>query len=156
MDPMTDAPPADRHTRADSSDDDMGGTQHMGPEQGGGPPVLLPWTLVVDDSWEADLEHGAPLPRVGDLIEYIGDQGDRRSYRVVRVVHTLQRAASTRPPVSAEQLGPNTTVDGPVDDGPPTALRAGLPRVLVEPAEPVNPAEPSGPVTPAGEGTPEG
>jgi hypothetical protein len=152
---MTDAPPADRHARADSIDDEPGGSQ-LGPEQGGGPPFLLPWTLVVDDSWEADLEHGAPLPRVGELIEYIGDQGDRRSYRVVRVVHTLQRAASTRPPVSAEQVGPNTTVDGPMDDGPPIALRAGLPRVLVEPAEPVNPAEPSGPVTPAGDSPAEG
>jgi hypothetical protein len=150
---MTDAPPADRPdlTSGHLPDDDLAEGRPMRPEEGGGPPVLMPWTLVVDDSWEADLEHGAPLPRVGDVIEYIGDGGDRRTYRVVRVVHTLQRSASSRPRVREEQLGPNSTVDGPEADGPPLALRAGLPRVLVEPVEPVHPAEPAGAVRPAGE-----
>ncbi len=129
---MTDAPPADRHTRADSTDDEPGGSQ-LGPEQGGGPPFLLPWTLVVDDSWEADLEHGAPLPRVGDRIEYITDGGDRRAFRVERVVHTLQRSASSRPAVRDEDVGPNSVFDGG-GEAPP-ALRAGLPRVIVTPED---------------------
>ena len=36
-------------------------TEVPGPEEGGGPPLGLPWTLVVDDEdWSADLEHAAP------------------------------------------------------------------------------------------------
>ena len=47
-----------------------------GIDEGGGPPDALPWTLVVDgDDWSADLEHGAALPRVGELIEFIADDG---------------------------------------------------------------------------------
>jgi hypothetical protein len=117
---MTDAPPADR-------------TDSMGPEQGGGPPTLMPWTLVVDGEWEADLEHGAPLPRAGEIIEFIGDQAERRRFRVVDVRHTLQRAASTRPPVRDEHASPNSTVDDGA--GAPLALRAGLPRVIVRPED---------------------
>lgn len=132
---MTDAPPADRRTRAESADADPANLTPMGPEEGGGPPSLMPWTLVVGDEWESDLEHGAPLPRVGDRIEYITDGGERRAYRVERVVHVLQRSASTRPTVREEAVGPNSTIDGPADDGPPIALRAGLPRVIVAPED---------------------
>ena len=107
----------------------------LGPEEGGGPPVLMPWTLVIGDEWEADLEHGAPLPRVGDRIEYITDGGERRSFRVERVIHTVQRSASSRPSLREADVGPNSTVDGPKLDGPPSALRAGLPRVVVTPED---------------------
>ena len=106
--------------------------ERIGPEQGGGPPGLLPWTLVVEDErWEADLEHGAWLPCVGDRLEYITDGGRRRTYRVKDVIHTVQTSASERPVVSAEQHSPNSTVvDGP-GDRVPRELRAGLPRVVV-------------------------
>jgi hypothetical protein len=106
----------------------------LGPEEGGGPPeALMPWTLVVEDEdWSADLEHGAPLPRVGDLVEYIADDGDKRLFRVVRVVHTLQSSSTERPRVRDERSGPNSTVDRP-SEGPPRELRAGLPRVVVTP-----------------------
>lgn len=102
--------------------------------QGGGPPPGMPWTLLVpDESWEADLEHAAPLPRVGDRIEYIATDGARRVYRVTEIVHTVQASASERPRVGAEQTGPNSIVDGPPQ--PPGELRAGLPRVVVVPED---------------------
>ena len=108
----------------------------LGPEEGGGPPVnVMPWTLVVEaEDWSADLEHGAPLPRVGDLVEYIADDGEKRIFRVERVIHTVQSSANDRPRVREERTGPNSTVDMPAD-GPPRALRAGLPRVVVTPEE---------------------
>ena len=106
-------------------------TDSPGPEQGGGPPSLMPWTLVVEDEgWSADLQHGAPLPRIGDRVEFIADGGQRRFFRVSDVVHTVQRASSERPRVREEHAGPNSTLDSPVDE-PPRELRAGLPRVYV-------------------------
>ena len=113
--------------------------EELGPEQGGGPPSLLPWTLVVEsesegEGWSADLEHGAALPRVGELIEFIADDGSQHRLRVIAVVHTVQHASSDRPLVGTESRGPNSTVDEPVD-GPPTVLRAGLPRVHAVPVD---------------------
>ncbi len=94
---------------------------------------MMPWTLVVEgEDWSADLEHGAPLPRVGERVDFIADDGSQRAFRVTEVVHTVQRSASDRPAVREEQLGPNSTVDG-ASDGPPRELRAGLPRVIVTP-----------------------
>jgi hypothetical protein len=110
--------------------------QRLGPEQGGGPPALMPWTLIVEDEgWSADLEHGAWLPAIGERVDFIGDDGRQRVFRVKEVVHTLQTSASERPPVSAERHTPNSTVDR-VPDGPPRELRAGLPRVIVVAADP--------------------
>lgn len=107
--------------------------EELAPEQGGGPPPGMPWTLYVrDEDWAADLEHAAPLPRVGDRIEYIGEDGARRAFRVEEVVHTLQASAAHRPPVRDERRGPNTIVnDEPGRNAHPTELRAGLPRVVV-------------------------
>lgn len=102
----------------------------------GGPPLGTAWTLEVDDEgWSADLEHAAPLPRIGEHVEFIGEDGRRRHYRVTQVVHTLQTAASERPLVRDEQSGPNSFVTDGADDNPPRALRAGLPRVVVAPLE---------------------
>jgi len=95
----------------------------------------MPWTLVVEgEEWWADLEHGAPVPRVGDQVEYIGEDGDKRLFRVVRVVHTVQGSSTERPLVRDEEALPNSTVKMP-PGGPPRALRAGLPRVIVTPEE---------------------
>jgi hypothetical protein len=105
----------------------------LGPEEGGGPPALMPWTLVVDtEDWSADLEHGAPLPAVGDRVEFIADDGTRHDYRVIEVVHTVQSSATERPPVGEEASGPNSTVSG-AGDRRPRVIRAGLPRVIVTP-----------------------
>jgi hypothetical protein len=104
-------------------------------EQGGGPPVGQPWTLVVEgEGWSADLEHAAPLPRAGERIEYIGEDGARRFLRVREVVHTVQPTATERPPVSAEDASPNSTVSSQGHPAhAPTELRAGLPRVYADP-----------------------
>ena len=103
-----------------------------GIDEGGGPPDALPWTLVVDgEDWSADLEHGAALPRIGELIEFIADDGSQRRFRVREIIHTLQSSASERPAVRDERQGPNATV-AEAGDRVPRALRAGLPRVIVD------------------------
>ena len=106
-------------------------------EEGGGPPIGSAWTLEVEDEagWSADLEHAAPLPRVGERIEYISEDGRRQNFRVTEVVHTLQASASERPPVRAEKSSPNSILSDGANDGPPRALRAGLPRVVVTPSD---------------------
>lgn len=115
-----------RDERADPVDD-------LGPEQGGGPPAALPWTLIVegDDGWSADLEHGAVLPCVDDEVEYIAADGARQRFRVTRVVHTLQPSASDRPRVRLEEASPNAVVTDAGAERPVRQLRAGLPRVFV-------------------------
>jgi hypothetical protein len=111
-------------------DDDR--DSELGPDQGGGPPAGMPWTLFVkDEDWAADLEHAAPLPRVGDRIEYIAEDGRRRVFRVEEVVHTVQASAAHRPRVRDEQRGPNTLVNDDQRPDGPRELRAGLPRVIV-------------------------
>jgi hypothetical protein len=108
-------------------------TEILTPEEGGGPPVGSAWTLEIqgDDGWSADLEHAAPLPRIGERIEFIEEDGRLRSYRVTGVVHTLQPSSSTRPTVAEEASSPNSIVTDGADGAPPRALRAGLPRVVV-------------------------
>jgi len=116
--------------------------QPLNVEEGGGPPIGTAWTLEVDgeEGWSADLEHAAPLPRVGERIEFIGAEARRRFFLVTEIVHTLQASSSHRPPVSAEQSSPNTIVtdDARGNDDPPRSLRAGLPRVRVAPEASVN------------------
>ena len=108
-------------------------TATIGPEEGGGPPTGTPWTLVVDgEDWSADLEHAAPLPRIGDRIDYIADDGDQRRFRVREVVHTVQSSPIERPAVREEHSSPNSTVEG-AGDRLPRSLRAGLPQVIVSP-----------------------
>jgi hypothetical protein len=114
---------------ADATPESM---EAIGPEQGGGPPFGSAWTLVVpDEDWEADLEHAAPVPRVGDRIAYIAEDGSRRRFVVAEVVHTVQPSASERPLVRDEADSPNATVSGATGRRVPTALRAGLPRIVV-------------------------
>ncbi|MDQ3688965.1 MAG: hypothetical protein M3406_02820 [Chloroflexota bacterium] len=109
-------------------------------EEGGGPPLGTAWTLEVagDAGWSADLEHAAPVPCIGERIDFIDRQGRQHHYRVAEVIHTIQASATERPPVAAEQAGPNAIVtdDASESDGePPRSLRAGLPRVVVVPTD---------------------
>jgi hypothetical protein len=104
-------------------------------------PRSLPWTVhfPLDGGYRAaDLEHPAPLPRVGETLEYIDETGQRRLYRVIEVVHSLQSAADTRPLVSEGEGSPNTTprlghaAEQPGGEG---LVRAGLPRVYLAAAD---------------------
>jgi len=70
------------------------------PEVLGGPSEddgsAMPYTVFfpVDGAYRpADLEHSAPLPRVGDTVEYIDQRGRCSHYVVREVIHTLQLAA---------------------------------------------------------------
>lgn len=86
----------------------------------------------------SDLEHRAPLPRVGDTVEYIDKKGVCRRYVVRSVVHTLQASAAERERVGDRTSTPAVFGRGeqeqaeiPGDGG---ALRAGLPKVFLDPA----------------------
>ena len=86
----------------------------------------------------SDLEHRAPLPRVGDTVEYIDKKGTCRRYVVTAVVHTLQASATDRERVADRTSTPAVFGRGeeepgeiPGDGG---ALRAGLPKVFLEEA----------------------
>lgn len=111
--------------------------RNLEPEQGGGPPVGTAWTLEIDgeDAPSADLEHAAPLPRVGELLEVIRSDGSRRHLQVRQVIHVLQPSSTGRPTVREESAGPNSILSDDAD-ADPRLLRAGLPRVVAAPIEP--------------------
>jgi hypothetical protein len=103
-------------------------------------PSGMPYTVQFPDGeglFEADLEHPAPLPRVGDLIDYIDERGTARRYRVTEVLHTLQTSAAHRPTVANSEASPQTIARPeaeaqPERPGGSGLLRAGLPKVFLE------------------------
>ena len=113
------------------------------------PPMELTWAYGMpytvqfpdgDGHAEADLEHPAHLPRVGDIVEYINERGESRRYRVREVVHTLQSSAAYRPTVA--ELGTAPDALARPDDaqaaelpGASGQVRAGLPKVFLESVE---------------------
>jgi hypothetical protein len=106
-------------------------------------PNGMPYTVQFPDGeglFAADLEHPAPLPRVGDLVEYIDERGSARRYRVREVLHTLQTSAAYRPIVAEGESSPQTiarpeTEAQPERPGGVGLLRAGLPKVFLEPVD---------------------
>jgi hypothetical protein len=103
-------------------------------------PAGLPYTdyFPGDDGQVrgADLEHPAPVPRVGEIIEYIDERGQSERFVVREVVHTLQTSAASRPSVDSEPYAATAIAR---DSGQPAEipggggeLRAGLPKVFVE------------------------
>lgn len=110
-------------------------------EEGGGPPIGTAWTLDVvgDAGWSADLEHAAPLPRIGETLEFIRTDGSRQRLQVREVIHVLQPSASDRAPVREEASGPNSIVRDDARVTGPRLLRAGLPRVVASPVDPAPP-----------------
>jgi hypothetical protein len=106
-------------------------------------PNGMPYTVQFPDGdglFAADLEHPAPLPRVGDLIEYIDERGMARRYRVAEVLHTLQTSPARRPMVAEGKASPQA-IARPEPDAQPERpggqglLRAGLPKVFLEPVD---------------------
>jgi len=112
-------------------------------DRGDGPwPNGLPYTVQFpgEDGIAADLEHPAPLPRVGDLVDYIDETGTTHRYRVREVVHTLQTSATHRPRVADGRASPVAiarVADGDEAEAPGGGgeLRAGLPKVFLEAAD---------------------
>jgi hypothetical protein len=105
-------------------------------------PDGMPYTVYFPDGdgfRGADLEYPAPLPRVGDTVEYIDERGARHRYQVRQVVHTLQTSAADRPSVKEGPASPNSlarTDDGAAEPpGGGGALRAGLPEVFLAPTK---------------------
>ena len=100
-----------------------------------GPPGGTPYTVHFPDGAPlnaADLEHPAPLPRVGDVVEYIDEKLGSHRFVVRQVVHTLQ-------PAHPEEANPRRAApDDPAadvpdrDPRPPAELRSGLPKVFLE------------------------
>ena len=114
------------------------------PDQGDGPwPNGMPYTVQFPGDGggsAADLEHPAPLPRVGDLVEYIDETGATHRYRVREVIHTLQTTASHRPHVADGSASPQAiarVAEGEAAEQPGEGgeLRAGLPKVVLEAAD---------------------
>ena len=103
-------------------------------------PNGLPYTVQFpedDGAFAADLEHPAPLPRVGDLVDYIDERGDTHRYRVREVLHTLQTSAAHRPRVADGSASPDAIArveEGAEAERPGEGgqLRAGLPKVILE------------------------
>lgn len=105
-------------------------------------PSGMPYTVHFPDGEGyigADLEHPAPLPRVGDTLEYLDETGRCRRYRVREVIHTLQSSAAFRPRVADRGASPEAIarIDGEEAERPGEmgAVRAGLPKVLLEEAD---------------------
>ncbi len=106
-------------------------------------PSGMPYTVHFPDGASfvsADLEHPAPLPRAGDLVEYIDEGGGYHRFRVAQVVHTLQSSAAHRPRVEDRGAAPDALArpgDTSESAGPGTSglLRAGLPKVILEAAD---------------------
>jgi hypothetical protein len=113
-------------------------------------PSGMPYTVYFPDGdgfRGADIEYPAPLPRVGDVVDYIDERGAPHRYRVSQVVHTLQTSAAARPSVKEGPASPNTlarTDDGQAEPpGGGGALRAGLPEVFLAPMEAAKPRRPA-------------
>jgi len=99
----------------------------------------MPYTVhfPVEGSYRgSDLEYPAPLPRVGDTIEYLDERGATHRYRVREVVHTLQTSAAGRPAVHDASASPLSTPRAGTDQAEPPGgtgtVRAGLPKVFLE------------------------
>jgi hypothetical protein len=112
-------------------------------DQGDGPwPNGMPYTVQFpgEGGSAADLEHPAPLPRVGDSVEYIDETGATHRFRVRAVIHTLQTTSAHRPHVADGSASPQAiarVADGAQAEQPGEGgeLRAGLPKVVLEAAD---------------------
>lgn len=105
-------------------------------------PGGVPYTVYFPDGKDfrgADLDRPAPLPRIGDRVDYIDERATMHRYRVQDVVHTFQTSAATRPSVHEGTGSPNAVArtDDAAAEPPGGAgtLRSGLPEVFLAPIE---------------------
>lgn len=123
-----------RSRRSDADELDPGADPAIaGPK---GPPYTV--FFPVDGTLRpADLEHPSSLPRKGDVVEYIDEQGRCHRFEVAEVIHTLQVAADRRPRVRDEAIpsafarDERQAAEMPGDGG---LIRAGLPKVILREA----------------------
>lgn len=97
-----------------------------------GPPGGTPYTVHFPAGAPldaADLEHPAPLPRVGDVVEYIDEGLATHRFVVREVIHTLQPA---HPEDAGSRPHDQSTDEHAVEPRPPAGLRSGLPKVFLE------------------------
>ena len=101
-----------------------------------GPPGGTPYTVHFPPGAPldaADLAHPAPLPRVGDVVEYIDEELASHRYVVREVVHTLQPAHPEDAPPRPRGAPDERSDDHPgPQPRPPAELRSGLPKVFLE------------------------
>ncbi len=106
-------------------------------------PTAMPYTVHFPDGdgyLGADLEHPAPLPCAGDLVEYIDERGSCHRFRVAQVIHTVQSSAAHRPRVEDRDASPDAlarpdAASEPEQPGASGLVRAGLPKVILEAAD---------------------
>jgi hypothetical protein len=117
------------HNELDVSERSKPATRSVG--AGEGPPGGTPYTVYFPDGETlnaADLAYPAPLPRVGDVVEFIDPDLVTHRYVVREVVHTLQAEPHPRgrgrSPAASDAPG--------AEARPPAELRAGLPEVFLE------------------------
>lgn len=80
-----------KKSRADSKADEPDGPEW---------PAGMPYTVYFPRRGgyaAGDIEYTTPLPRVGDMIEYLDQQGASHWYVVAEVVHTLQSSPAEAP-----------------------------------------------------------
>lgn len=103
----------------------------------GGPPGGVPYTVYFPDGdglRPVDLDHPAPLPRVGDVMEYLDAAGGCHRFEVAEVIHTVQAAFLGRPAVDERGFSPTAlaeATDAPPLPDPDVGLTAGLPKVIL-------------------------
>ncbi len=118
---------------------------------GVGSPGGTPYTAYfpsADGYLAADLTHPAALPCVGDRVDYVDETGRVHAFRVREVVHVLQAAPGLRPPVGYARTDADPGDEEPAQGGGAAAeetsarripeapaVRSGLPKVFLEPAE---------------------
>lgn len=96
-----------------------------------GPPGGTPYTVYFPDGevlQAADLAYPAPLPSVGDMVEYIDASLATHRYVVREVVHTFQAEPRPRGSARAAEQSAEDGGSAPLE----MDLRAGLPEVFLE------------------------
>ena len=94
------APSDEAAAGGESADSDPAGGDPAGGDPASGELAGMPYTLYFPRRGgfaAADIEYAAPLPRVGDTVEYLDPRGASHWYVVSEVIHTLQGPQTGEP-----------------------------------------------------------